>query len=77
MKLNKRQVKALQSIVFESRFLEGDFAPPGTFGTGVGEVTLASLVEAGLLEKGPSSRHHGAAGYRPTELGKEVENTTY
>lgn len=77
MKLNKRQVKALRGIVFESGFLEGDFAPDGTFGAGFGKVTFDSLIELGLIESGHSKRHHGALGYRPTELGKAVEEDTY
>lgn len=73
MKLNTRQTKALQNIVFESDFLEGDFAIPGKLGTEVGKRTFESLIELGLIESGPSKRHHGAVGYRPTERGREVE----
>lgn len=77
MKLNTRQQKALKGIVFESEFLEGDFAPDGTFGSGMGKVTFDSLIELGLIESGPSKRHHGAIGYRPTALGKETETSLY
>ena len=77
MKLNTRQQKALKGIVFESDFLEGDFAPDGTFGSGMGKVTFDSLIELGLIESGPSKRHHGAIGYRPTQLGEETENSLY
>jgi hypothetical protein len=77
MILNSRQQKALKGIVFESSFLEGDFAPDGSFGSGMGKVTFGSLIEMGLIESGPSKRHHGAIGYRPTELGKETENSLY
>lgn len=77
MKLNKRQVKALRGIVFESDYLDGDFAPDGTFGAGFGKVTFDSLIELGLIESGHSKRHHGALGYRPTDLGKAVEDDTY
>ena len=77
MKLNTRQQKALKGIVFESEFLEGDFAPDGTFGSGMGKVTFDSLIELGLIESGPSKHHHGAIGYRPTQLGKETEKSLY
>lgn len=77
MNLNSRQAKALRNIVFESAFLQGDFQVPGKLGVGIGKVTFDSLIELGLIERGESKRHHGAIGYRPTELGKSVENGTY
>ncbi len=72
MKLNKRQSKALENIVLESNFLSGDFAIPGKLGSGIGDVTFQSLIDRGLIESGSSKRHHGAIGYRPTELGQRV-----
>ncbi|WP_414898821.1 hypothetical protein [Rhodovulum sp. YEN HP10] len=77
MKLNARQVKALRNIVRESDFLGGDFAIPGKLGTGVGKTTFDGLIALGLIEAGPSKRHHGALGYRPTERGREEERETY
>lgn len=77
MKLNKRQIIALQKIVFESNFLSGDFQVSGKLGTGIGKNTFDSLVELGLVESGPSKRHHGANGYRPTELGRSIEPNTH
>ena len=77
MDLNGRQIRALQKIVFESAFLEGDFAHKGKFGGNIGDVTINSLIDLGLIESGPSDRHHGSVGYRPTDLGKEVEEKTW
>jgi hypothetical protein len=77
MKLNDRQTKALKKIVFESGFLQGDFAIPGKLGAGLGAKTFDSLIELGLIERGQSKRHHGATGYRPTDLGKETELSLY
>lgn len=37
---------------------------------GVGEKTLAALVDSGLAERGPSPRHPGAIGWAITEAGK-------
>jgi hypothetical protein len=76
MKLNKRQTTALQNIVFESDFLGGDFQVSGKLGSGIGDKTFADLIELGLIEKGPSKRHHGATGYRPTDKGRSVEQGT-
>lgn len=73
MKLNKRQKRALKNIIFESRFLQGDFQVTGKLGVDLGAKTFDSLIELGLIERGASKRHHGATGYRPTELGKATE----
>ncbi|MDO6722779.1 hypothetical protein Q4560_05845 [Celeribacter halophilus] len=76
MKLNKRQKKALENIAYASRtsISPDDYIIPGKFGSGIGDVTLNSLIDLGLLESGPSKRYYGSKGYRPTELGKKVND---
>ncbi|RCW86620.1 hypothetical protein [Paracoccus lutimaris] len=70
MQLSARQIKALKNIIFESDFLQGDFQVPGKLGSGIGAVTFDSLINLGLIERGESRRHHGATGFRPTDLGR-------
>jgi hypothetical protein len=62
--LNARERKALDKIAFDHRnfHIKGELV-------GIGAVTLAALVDLGLLETGPSQRYYGEIGWRVTPDG--------
>ncbi len=62
--LNARERKAIDKLSFEHR----DFLIKGQL-TGIGTATLASLVNLGLVETGPSQRYYGEIGWRITPDG--------
>lgn len=62
--LNARERKALNRLSEDTR----DFLIKGKL-TGVGLITLASLVELGLAEIGASRRYYGETGWRITPDG--------
>jgi hypothetical protein len=64
--LNSRERNGLEKLTEDP--IGKDYLIKGQL-TGVGHVTLASLVELGLAETGPSKRYYGEMGWRITHDG--------
>lgn len=64
--LTARERNGLEKLTEDP--INTDFLIKGQL-TGVGHLTLASLVELGLAETGPSKRYYGEAGWRITDDG--------
>ena len=64
--LNKRERDGLEKLTEDP--INRDYLIKGQL-TGVGHVTLASLVELGLAEIGPSKRYYDESGWRITDDG--------
>jgi hypothetical protein len=63
--LNAKERQALSRMELEHE----KFHIKAELGTGIGDKTIAHLLELGLIEAGPNHRHYGQIGWRLTDDG--------
>lgn len=71
-KISKREKQALVKLWEKRPAANPDDFYPADAISGAGPVTINSLLDKGMIERGPSKRHHTQNGIRLTKLGEKA-----